>query len=56
MNFEVGQRLSNDDASAFASQSLMVIKALDLDIAKVNPKGGAIALGRVASLKLRSVC
>ncbi|KAL8280997.1 hypothetical protein RQP46_006676 [Phenoliferia psychrophenolica] len=30
---------------AFASQSLMVIEALGLDIAKVNPKGGAIALG-----------
>ncbi|MYL58407.1 acetyl-CoA C-acetyltransferase [Virgibacillus halodenitrificans] len=30
---------------AFASQSLRVIEALDLDIAKVNVNGGAIALG-----------
>ncbi|KAK4704816.1 acetyl-CoA C-acetyltransferase, partial [Phenoliferia sp. Uapishka_3] len=30
---------------AFASQSLMVIETLGLDISKVNPKGGAIALG-----------
>ncbi|GAA5877733.1 hypothetical protein JCM1840_003342 [Sporobolomyces johnsonii] len=30
---------------AFASQSLMVIDTLGLDVSKVNPKGGAIALG-----------
>lgn len=30
---------------AFAAQSLAVIKNLDLDIEKVNPNGGAIALG-----------
>ncbi|GAA5823241.1 hypothetical protein JCM10212_003601 [Sporobolomyces blumeae] len=30
---------------AFASQSLMVMDTLKLDEAKVNPKGGAIALG-----------
>ena len=30
---------------AFAAQSLAVIKDLDLDAAKVNPLGGAIALG-----------
>jgi acetyl-CoA C-acetyltransferase len=30
---------------AFAAQSLAVIKDLDLDPAKVNPNGGAIALG-----------
>jgi acetyl-CoA C-acetyltransferase len=30
---------------AFAAQSLAVIKDLDLDTAKVNPNGGAIALG-----------
>jgi acetyl-CoA C-acetyltransferase len=30
---------------AFAAQSLAVIKDLDLDLAKVNPNGGAIALG-----------
>ncbi|SJX61936.1 probable acetyl-CoA C-acyltransferase precursor [Sporisorium reilianum f. sp. reilianum] len=30
---------------AFASQSLMVMDTLKLDAAKVNPKGGAIALG-----------
>ncbi|MDK8501601.1 thiolase family protein [Aerococcus sp. UMB1112A] len=30
---------------AFAAQTLAVIKALDLDIDKVNPNGGAIALG-----------
>jgi acetyl-CoA C-acetyltransferase len=30
---------------AFAAQSLAVLKDLDLDTAKVNPNGGAIALG-----------
>ena len=30
---------------AFAAQSLSVIKAGELDAAKVNPNGGAIALG-----------
>jgi acetyl-CoA C-acetyltransferase len=30
---------------AFAAQALAVIKDLDLDPAKVNPNGGAIALG-----------
>jgi acetyl-CoA C-acetyltransferase len=30
---------------AFAAQSLAVIQDLDLDLAKVNPNGGAIALG-----------
>lgn len=30
---------------AFASQALYCIEQLGLDIAKVNPKGGAIALG-----------
>ncbi len=30
---------------AFAAQSLAVIKDLDLDLEKVNPNGGAIALG-----------
>lgn len=30
---------------AFAAQSLAVIRALDLDPARVNPQGGAIALG-----------
>jgi acetyl-CoA acyltransferase len=30
---------------AFASQSLAVIRELGLDMAKVNPLGGAIALG-----------
>ena len=30
---------------AFAAQSLAVIRELDLDQAKVNPLGGAIALG-----------
>jgi acetyl-CoA acyltransferase len=30
---------------AFAAQSLAVIKTLNLDIAKINPMGGAIALG-----------
>ncbi|KDE03031.1 acetyl-CoA acyltransferase [Microbotryum lychnidis-dioicae p1A1 Lamole] len=43
--------ISKDDVDifelneAFASQSLMVIETLGLDIKKVNPKGGAIALG-----------
>ncbi|MCP5237545.1 MAG: acetyl-CoA C-acyltransferase, partial [Zoogloeaceae bacterium] len=30
---------------AFAAQSLAVMRTLDLDPAKVNPLGGAIALG-----------
>jgi acetyl-CoA C-acetyltransferase len=30
---------------AFAAQALAVVKDLDLDPAKVNPNGGAIALG-----------
>lgn len=30
---------------AFASQAIAVNKVLDLDTAKVNPNGGAIALG-----------
>jgi acetyl-CoA C-acetyltransferase len=30
---------------AFAAQSLAVIRALDMDLEKVNPNGGAIALG-----------
>ena len=30
---------------AFAAQSLAVLRELDLDPAKVNPQGGAIALG-----------
>ena len=30
---------------AFAAQALAVMKDLDLDPAKVNPNGGAIALG-----------
>jgi acetyl-CoA acyltransferase len=30
---------------AFAAQSLAVIRELDLDVAKINPLGGAIALG-----------
>ncbi|HEY5367337.1 MAG TPA: acetyl-CoA C-acyltransferase, partial [Casimicrobiaceae bacterium] len=30
---------------AFAAQSLAVIRTLDLDAAKINPLGGAIALG-----------
>jgi acetyl-CoA C-acetyltransferase len=30
---------------AFAAQALAVIKELDLDPAKVNPNGGAVALG-----------
>lgn len=43
--------ISKDDVDifelneAFASQSLMVIESLKLDPSKVNPKGGAIALG-----------
>ncbi|MAZ40408.1 MAG: acetyl-CoA C-acyltransferase, partial [Legionellales bacterium] len=30
---------------AFAAQSLAVMQTLDLDVSKVNPVGGAIALG-----------
>ena len=30
---------------AFAAQALSVIKAAELDIAKINPNGGAVALG-----------
>ncbi len=45
----VGVDLSEIDLielnEAFASQSLVVIRELGLDPAKVNPNGGAIALG-----------
>jgi acetyl-CoA acetyltransferase len=41
--------------TAFASQSLMVIESLKLDPSKVNPKGGAIALGFVSSPSLCSI-
>jgi len=39
---------------AFAAQSLAVIKDLDLDPAKVNPQGGAIALGHRRGGHLRA--
>jgi len=46
---QVGLRLDDIDwielNEAFAAQSLAVIKDLGLDPAKVNPLGGAIALG-----------
>jgi acetyl-CoA acyltransferase len=46
---QVGLRLEDIDwielNEAFAAQSLAVIKELGLDPAKVNPLGGAIALG-----------
>jgi acetyl-CoA acyltransferase len=42
-------KLNNIDVielnEAFAAQSLAVIKELDIDTSKVNPNGGAIALG-----------
>jgi hypothetical protein len=48
-----GQTLEDVDVielnEAFASQSLAVMKDLDLDPAKVNPNGGAIALGHPIS-------
>jgi acetyl-CoA C-acetyltransferase len=48
-----GQRLEDVDVielnEAFAAQSLAVIGDLDLDPAKVNPNGGAIALGHPIS-------
>ena len=48
-----GQRLDDVDVielnEAFASQSLAVMRDLDLDPAKVNPNGGAIALGHPIS-------
>lgn len=44
-----GLKLSDIDwielNEAFAAQSLAVVKTMDLDPAKVNPQGGAIALG-----------
>lgn len=46
---QVGLKLEDIDIfelnEAFASQSLAVIKTLDIDPEKVNPNGGAIALG-----------
>ncbi|KLU64072.1 MULTISPECIES: acetyl-CoA C-acyltransferase [Desulfosporosinus] len=46
---QVGLKLEDIDLfelnEAFASQSLAVIKTLDIDPEKVNPNGGAIALG-----------
>jgi len=45
----IGMSLSNLDIillnEAFAAQSLAVIRELGLDMSKVNPNGGAIALG-----------
>ncbi|MBW0505411.1 hypothetical protein O181_045126 [Austropuccinia psidii MF-1] len=42
---------------AFASQALMTIEHLKLDISKVNPKGGAIALGHpLGATGARLVC
>ncbi len=44
-----GRRIGDLDAvelnEAFAAQALACIRALDLDPARVNPRGGAIALG-----------
>lgn len=46
---QVGLTLADIDLfelnEAFASQSLAIIKTLDIDPAKVNPNGGAIAFG-----------
>ncbi|MBI1948077.1 MAG: thiolase family protein [Deltaproteobacteria bacterium] len=46
---KAGLKVSDIDVfelnEAFASQSLAVIRQLGLDVAKVNPNGGAIALG-----------
>jgi acetyl-CoA acyltransferase len=46
---QTGMKLNDIDVielnEAFAAQSLGVIRELDLDPAKVNPNGGAIALG-----------
>ena len=41
----VGQRLPSSSAEAFAAQALAVIRDSELDPAKINPLGGAIALG-----------
>jgi len=45
----VGKKLSDIDwfelNEAFAAQSLGVVKLLDIDTKKVNPRGGAIAIG-----------
>ena len=38
---------------AFASQALYCIRKLGIDQAKVNPKGGAIALGMFSALQIR---
>jgi acetyl-CoA acyltransferase len=44
-----GLKLSDIDVfelnEAFAAQALSVIKAAELDAAKINPNGGAVALG-----------
>jgi acetyl-CoA acyltransferase len=44
-----GLKLSDIDVfelnEAFAAQALSVIKAAELDPAKINPNGGAVALG-----------
>jgi acetyl-CoA acetyltransferase len=37
--------MSSSSNEAFAAQSLAVLKDLELDAAKLNPHGGAIALG-----------
>jgi acetyl-CoA C-acetyltransferase len=41
----VGQMDVVESNEAFAAQALTVAKGLELDMAKTNPNGGAIALG-----------
>ena len=39
------------DILAFASQAVYCIEKLGLDPGKVNPNGGAIAIGRISRFK-----
>jgi hypothetical protein len=41
--------------SAFASQAVMSVDTLGLDYAKVNPSGGAIALGHPLGVSATSI-
>lgn len=56
-------QLSQDDIDifeineAFASTTIYCLKALGLDSSKVNPRGGAIALGHpVGATGIRQIC
>lgn len=44
LDYHASREMTNQ--VSFASQALMSCRTLNLDMSKVNPKGGAIAFGR----------